>query len=172
MIVNRYGYKLNRATNSFIDLILKSYNATVLYPPMHYFVTYKWTCVHIPVTKWCIVGYIINALKYDLTQLGRIYASVIQAITSTNTESSSIGRMGNNFGEISSKMWIISFNSRVTIIRRGLVNLVDHNMLNAVMNNVGDLSYARQGFVLLRIDFVMRNSIYWWWMISAVTISR
>ena len=34
-------------------------------PTMHYFVTEMCTCVHISITKWCIVGYLSNAL-WDL----------------------------------------------------------------------------------------------------------
>ena len=43
-------------TPSPIDLSYKSHNAPVLYPTMHHFVTEMCTCVHISVTKWCIVG--------------------------------------------------------------------------------------------------------------------
>ena len=32
------------------------------YPTMHHFVTEMCTCVNISVTKWCIVGYLSNAL--------------------------------------------------------------------------------------------------------------
>ena len=35
----------------------KSHNALVIYPTMHHFVTERWTCVHISVTEWFIVGY-------------------------------------------------------------------------------------------------------------------
>ena len=41
-----------------IDLFHKSYKAPVLHPTMHHFVTEMCTCVHISVTKWCIVRYI------------------------------------------------------------------------------------------------------------------
>ena len=34
--------------------------AIVQYPIMHHFVTEMCTCVHISVTKWCIVGYLSN----------------------------------------------------------------------------------------------------------------
>ena len=42
--------------------MLKSHNAPLPYPTMHHFVTEMGTCVHISVTKWCIVGYLFNAL--------------------------------------------------------------------------------------------------------------
>ena len=38
---------------------------TVPHPTMHHFVTEMCTCVHISVTKWCIVEYLINSL-WDL----------------------------------------------------------------------------------------------------------
>ena len=44
------------------DLLHKSHNAPVLYPTMHHFVTEMSTCVHISVTKWCIVGYLWGVL--------------------------------------------------------------------------------------------------------------
>ena len=47
------------------DLSCKSHNAPIIYPTMHHFVTEMCTCVHISVTKWCIVGYISDAL-WDL----------------------------------------------------------------------------------------------------------
>ena len=40
----------------------KSHNASDKYPTMHHFVTEMCTCVHISVTKWCIVGYGTGAL--------------------------------------------------------------------------------------------------------------
>ena len=43
----------------------KSHTAPVPYPTMHHFVTEMCTCVHISVTKWCIVGYLSDAL-WDL----------------------------------------------------------------------------------------------------------
>ena len=45
-----------------IDLSHKSQNAPVPYPTMHHSVTKMYTCVHISVTKWCIVGYLFDAL--------------------------------------------------------------------------------------------------------------
>ena len=48
-----------------IDLLHKSHNTSVPYPTMHHFVTEMCTCVHISVTKWCIVGYLYDAL-WDL----------------------------------------------------------------------------------------------------------
>ena len=50
---------------SVIDPSHKSQNASVPYPTMHHFVTEMCTCVHISVTKWCIVGYLFDAL-WDL----------------------------------------------------------------------------------------------------------
>ena len=44
------------------DLLHKSHNVPVSYPIMHHFVTEMCTSVHISVTKWCIVGYLSNAL--------------------------------------------------------------------------------------------------------------
>ena len=40
-----------------IDLLHKCHNVPVPYPTMHHLVTEMCTCVHISVTKWCIVGY-------------------------------------------------------------------------------------------------------------------
>ena len=40
----------------WIDLLHKSRNGPVPYPTMHHFETEMCTCVHISVTKWCIVG--------------------------------------------------------------------------------------------------------------------
>ena len=40
------------------NLSHKSHNASIPYPTMHHFVTEMCTCVHISVTKWCIVGYL------------------------------------------------------------------------------------------------------------------
>ena len=48
-----------------IDPSHKSQNASVPYPTMQYFVTEMCTGVHISVTKWCIVGYLSDAL-WDL----------------------------------------------------------------------------------------------------------
>ena len=48
-----------------IGLSHKSQNTPVPYPGMHHFVTEMCTCVHISVTKWCIVGYFSDAL-WDL----------------------------------------------------------------------------------------------------------
>ena len=50
---------------SQIDPLHKSHNTPVQYPKIHHFVTEMCTCVHISVTKWCIVGYLSNAL-WDL----------------------------------------------------------------------------------------------------------
>ena len=48
-----------------IDPSHKSQNASVPYPTMQHFVTEMCTCVHISVTKWCIVGYLSDAF-WDL----------------------------------------------------------------------------------------------------------
>ena len=51
--------------SALIDPSHKSHNALDKYPTMHQFVTEMCTHVHIPVTKWCIVGYVTGAL-WDL----------------------------------------------------------------------------------------------------------
>ena len=48
-----------------LDLLHKSHNAPVIYPTIYHFVTEMCTCVYISVTKWCIVGYLFDAL-WDL----------------------------------------------------------------------------------------------------------
>ena len=48
-----------------IDPSHKSHNAPVLYPTIYHFVTEMCTCVHISVTKWCIVGYLFDTM-WDL----------------------------------------------------------------------------------------------------------
>ena len=48
-----------------IDMLHKCKNAPVSYRTMRHSVTEMCTCVHISVTKWCIVGYLSNAL-WDL----------------------------------------------------------------------------------------------------------
>ena len=45
-----------------LDLMHNSHDAPVPYPTMHQLLTAMCTCVHIVVTKWCIVGYSYNAL--------------------------------------------------------------------------------------------------------------
>ena len=49
-------------TPNAIDWWHKSHNATVLYPTMQHFLTEMCTCVHISVTKWCILGHLSDAL--------------------------------------------------------------------------------------------------------------
>ena len=44
----------------FWIILYKSHNAPVPYPIMHHFVTEMCTCVHISVTKWCIVGFCLT----------------------------------------------------------------------------------------------------------------
>ena len=48
-----------------VHLLHQFHHAPVAYPAMHHFVTEMCTCVHISVTKWCIVGYGTGAL-WDL----------------------------------------------------------------------------------------------------------
>ena len=43
-----------------IDPSHESHNAPLPYPTMHHVVTEMCTCVHISVTKWCIVGYLMH----------------------------------------------------------------------------------------------------------------
>ena len=45
-----------------IDLYHKSHNASLPYPTIHHFVAEMCTCMHISVTKWCVVGYLFGAL--------------------------------------------------------------------------------------------------------------
>ena len=58
----REEWNLNNRYILWDDLIHKSHNATVPYSTMHHFVTEISTCVHISVTKRCIVGHLSNAL--------------------------------------------------------------------------------------------------------------
>ena len=48
-----------------VNMSYESHNASSPYPTMHHFVAEMCTCVHISVTKWCIVGYMFDAL-WDL----------------------------------------------------------------------------------------------------------
>ena len=52
-------------SDATIDRLHKSHNAPFPYPTRHHFITEMCTCVHISVTKWCIVGYLPDAL-WDL----------------------------------------------------------------------------------------------------------
>ena len=45
-----------------IDPSHKSRDTPIPYPEMHHFMTEMCTCMHISVTKWCIVGYLSDAL--------------------------------------------------------------------------------------------------------------
>ena len=56
-------FTAQRTSNA--DLVHKSHNAPIPYPTMHHFVSEMCTCVHISVTKLCIVGYWSNVL-WDL----------------------------------------------------------------------------------------------------------
>ena len=51
-------------TSMTIDLSHKSHNAPVPYPTMHRFVTEMCKCVHIYVSKWCIVGYLSDTVGF------------------------------------------------------------------------------------------------------------
>ena len=59
--------ELNKAEGQALVIVQshKSRNASVLHPTMQHFVTEMCTCVHISVSKWCIVGYLSDAL-WDL----------------------------------------------------------------------------------------------------------
>ena len=65
-----------------IDQSHKSLNVPILYPTMHHFVTEMCTCVHISITKWCIVEYWSGALK-DLwagsVSNGKLYWTLVNA---------------------------------------------------------------------------------------------
>ena len=55
----RHIHTMKKKNTWQFDQIHKSHNASVPYPIMHCFqVTEMCTCVHISVTKWCIVGYL------------------------------------------------------------------------------------------------------------------
>ena len=56
----------------------KSHNAPVPYPTMHHFVTEMCTQVHICVTKWCIVGYLSDAL-WDLWDGSIMRSNTVEA---------------------------------------------------------------------------------------------
>ena len=56
-------------TETGVDLLHKSHNASVLNPIMHHFLTEMCTCTHISVTKWCIEGYIAGYLGNALWDL-------------------------------------------------------------------------------------------------------
>ena len=49
-----------------LDLLHKSHNAPVPYPTMHRFVAEMCTCVHISVTKWCIVRYVLCIVGFEI----------------------------------------------------------------------------------------------------------
>ena len=68
-------------TNITIDPFHKSQNAPVPYPIMQHFVTEMCTCVHISVTKCCIVGYLSDAL-WDLWD-GSIVISYWKVLANT-----------------------------------------------------------------------------------------
>ena len=57
-----YEYRWNNQSKLLTNLFHKSHDAQMSYPTMHHFVTEICTCVHISVTKWCIVGYLANIL--------------------------------------------------------------------------------------------------------------
>ena len=66
IFVDFFVASLNKFWTKFgglwIDLLRSSQNARVPYPTMQHFVTEICTCVHISVTKCCIVGYLSDAL--------------------------------------------------------------------------------------------------------------
>ena len=61
----------------WIGLSHKSHNAPVTYPTMHNLVTEICTCVHISVTKWCIVGYWSDAWDLWDGSMGSTFVQVI-----------------------------------------------------------------------------------------------
>ena len=67
-----YGQRksLLKYANHWIDPFHESHNAPVPYPTMYHFVTEMCARVKIFVTKWCIVGYLSEAL-WDLSTLKR-----------------------------------------------------------------------------------------------------
>ena len=46
-----------------IDMLYKLPKSPVSYPAMHHFVTEMCICVHISVTKWCIMVYLCDLLR-------------------------------------------------------------------------------------------------------------
>ena len=73
----------HRREHRSIDPSHKSQNASLPYPIMQHFVTEMCTCVHISVTKWCIVGYLSDAF-WDLWN-----GSISDAVWNTTTRKSS-----------------------------------------------------------------------------------
>ena len=65
IFTTRHVRKHNITCNMVIDLLHKSHNALVPYPTMHHFMTAMCICVHISVTKWCIMGFLHDA-SWDL----------------------------------------------------------------------------------------------------------
>ena len=64
-IINTLEYVIHGSNNPYsYNQLHKSHNAAVPYPTIHHIVTEMCTCVHIYVTKWCIVGYLSDALWY------------------------------------------------------------------------------------------------------------
>ena len=57
-----YLFNVPRTIPAQIDLLHKFHEAPIPYPTTHHFVAEMCTCVHISVAKWCIVGYLSNAL--------------------------------------------------------------------------------------------------------------
>ena len=53
---------LSSIRTDFGCLLHKSHNAIVPYHTMHHFVKEMWTCVHISVTKWCLLGHMSNCI--------------------------------------------------------------------------------------------------------------
>ena len=61
-VIDHFTVSLHSPNGMQIDQSHKPHNASVPYPIMHHFVTEMCTCVHISVTKWCILGYLSDAL--------------------------------------------------------------------------------------------------------------
>ena len=77
------GVVLSLVSAVFIWIVMlnKSHNAPIPHPTIHHFITVKCLRVHISVTKWCIVGYLSDAL-WDMWE-GSI-ASFQRILTTAN----------------------------------------------------------------------------------------
>ena len=96
----------------WLDPSHKSQNASMPYPTMHHFVTEMCTHVHISVTKWCIVGYLFDAL-WDLWDgciqwLGNNELNRIK----NDTQKLNSSRSGFSFQWAKDLWWLWSFTSR------------------------------------------------------------
>ena len=90
---------------SSIDLLHKYHNASVPYPTIHHFVTEMCTCVHISVTKWCIVGNFSNEL-WDLWDASIAKGNDFHVSTSPDYSYKNLHR--NPFHE--NVLWFTTFN--------------------------------------------------------------